>query len=667
MDALLLAARLILAAVCVVSGISKLFDLTGSQAAMRSFGVQERFTRAGGIALPIVEIVIAVLLVPAATARWGALLGLILLAIFVAGISYSLSRGRKFDCHCFGQLTSSEIGPSTLIRNAILAVLAAFVTISGFANNDPGPGLTDVFRGLDAFEWLMLAVAVILLAATAAIGWLLVHLLGQNGRLLVRLDRIEAALADADIEIAEDDEDDEDDEEEGLAFGAPAPAFSLSGLYGETMTLDSLRAAEKPVLLIFTDPGCGPCNAMMGDVGKWQRDLAEKLTIAVISRGSLEDNRNKAKQHNLTHVLMQKDNEVADAYQTYGTPTAVLVRPDGTIGSAAAGGAQQIHTLVKQAAEGKVPVPKPRLAALPRPTQARRPAANAQAPRGIASIGKDAPVVELSNLDGEPVKLADFAGHPTAVLFWNPGCGFCQRMLDDLKSWESDKPEGAPNLLVVSTGEVERNREQGLSSPVVLDSGFNVGRAFGASGTPSAVLVGADGKIASGLAVGGPTVISLLRNEAPNLLDPSAADEGHPEGRAPASPRGIGVGGKAPTVQLPDLDGKAVNLDEIRNGRTALLFWNPGCGFCQRLVEDIKRWEKDRPEGAPQLLLISTGDPDANRQHGFESTILLDQGFRTGEAFGASGTPSAILIDAEGNVASGLSVGGPDVMNLLRS
>jgi thiol-disulfide isomerase/thioredoxin len=308
-------------------------------------------------------------------------------------------------------------------------------------------------------------------------------------------------------------------------------------------------------------------------------------------------------------------------------------------------------------------VPRPRLAAVPRPAQVRQPAPNAQAPRGIASIGKDAPVVELSNLDGEPVKLADFAGHPTAVLFWNPGCGFCQRMVDDLKAWEADKPEDAPNLLVVSTGEVEANREQGLASPVVLDSGFNVGRAFGASGTPSAVLVGADGKIASGLAVGAPTVISLLRNEAPNLLDASAVDE--PE--APAAPRGVPVGGKAPTVQLPDLEGKEVNLDEIRNGRTALLFWNPGCGFCQRLVEDIKGWEKERPEGAPQLVLISTGAPEANREHGFESTILLDQGFRTGEAFGASGTPSAILIDAEGDVASGLSVGGPDVMNLLRS
>ena len=106
MDALLLAARLILAAVFLVSGISKLFDLSGSQKAMRSFGVPENMTRVGGILLPIVEIVIAVLLIPVVTARWGALLALVLLAVFIAGISFNLSRGRKFDCHCFGQLLS---------------------------------------------------------------------------------------------------------------------------------------------------------------------------------------------------------------------------------------------------------------------------------------------------------------------------------------------------------------------------------------------------------------------------------------------------------------------------------------------------------------------------------------------------------------------------------
>ena len=48
-----------------------------------------------------------------------------------------------------------------------------------------------------------------------------------------------------------------------------------------------------------------------------------------------------------------------------------------------------------------------------------------------------------------------------------------QRMVDDLKAWESDKPEGAPNLLVVSTGEAERNRAQGIQSTLLLDQGFN--------------------------------------------------------------------------------------------------------------------------------------------------------------------------------------------------
>jgi peroxiredoxin len=135
----------------------------------------------------------------------------------------------------------------------------------------------------------------------------------------------------------------------------------------------------------------------------------------------------------------------------------------------------------------------------------------------------------------------------------------------------------------------------------------------------------------------------------------------------PSAPRGVQQGTKAPSVELPDLDGKRVALDDIRNGRTALLFWNPGCGFCQRLVGDLKEWETSRGENAPQLVLISTGSADANREHGLSSTILLDQGFSTGEKFGAAGTPSAILIDEKGNIASDLAVGGPGVMSLLRS
>jgi thiol-disulfide isomerase/thioredoxin len=110
---------------------------------------------------------------------------------------------------------------------------------------------------------------------------------------------------------------------------------------------------------------------------------------------------------------------------------------------------------------------------------------------------------------GKQVDLVDFRGSKTLVLFWNPGCGFCQRMLDDLKAWEAHLPKGAPKLLVVSTGTVEATQALGLRSPVLLDEGFHAGSKFGANGTPMAVLVDAEGKIASELAAGAPAVLAL--------------------------------------------------------------------------------------------------------------------------------------------------------------
>jgi protein-disulfide isomerase len=94
-------------------------------------------------------------------------------------------------------------------------------------------------------------------------------------------------------------------------------------------------------------------------------------------------------------------------------------------------------------------------------------------------------------------------------LLANPGCGFCQQMLPDLKEWEEKAPEGAPRLVVVSAGSEEANREMELASPVLLDQQFATGRAFGASGTPSAILVDAEGKVASDVAVGAPAVMEL--------------------------------------------------------------------------------------------------------------------------------------------------------------
>jgi len=63
---------------------------------------------------------------------------------------------------------------------------------------------------------------------------------------------------------------------------------------------------------------------------------------------------------------------------------------------------------------------------------------------------------------------------------------------------------------VVSTGTKEANQPMGLRSTVVLDQGFASGKVFGAGGTPWALLMDEQGKIASELAVGAPGVLALL-------------------------------------------------------------------------------------------------------------------------------------------------------------
>jgi thiol-disulfide isomerase/thioredoxin len=280
-----------------------------------------------------------------------------------------------------------------------------------------------------------------------------------------------------------------------------------------------VRSSGKLVLLLFTDPNCGPCNALLPEIGRWQAEHQDKLTITLVSRGDPEENRAKAQEHGLRNVVLQEDWEVSEAYEVGGTPSAVLVRPDSTVGSPVAGGAEAIRTLVSQVLEAPT-----RMSLLP---GAPDPAASAEVVQGppcpncgkvhaaaptvpaAQKVGEEAPQVKLPNLEGHTVELADFRGDETLVLFWNPGCGFCQQMLPDIKEWEATSPKGAPRLLVVSAGSEEANREMGLASPVLLDKQFAVGRAFGASGTPSAVLVDAEGKVASEVAVGAPAVMEL--------------------------------------------------------------------------------------------------------------------------------------------------------------
>src|SRR5205823_12304223 len=117
----------------------------------------------------------------------------------------------------------------------------------------------------------------------------------------------------------------------------------------------AVRARGQPLVLLLTDLAGGPCTALLPEIGQWQRDHPAKMRVALLSRGTVEANRAKVTEPGVTQVLLQKDREVADAYQAYGTPSAVLVRQDGTIGSPVAQGADAIRALVTATLNGTVP------------------------------------------------------------------------------------------------------------------------------------------------------------------------------------------------------------------------------------------------------------------------------------------------------------------------
>ena len=356
----------------------------------------------------------------------------------------------------------------------------------------PGPGarLANALGDRPAAERALLGGEMAVLAVLLVMGWLALQLARQQGRLLLRLETARWGT------IANSPPD------EGLPLGDRAPGFTLASVDGGEVALGQLQAEGRPVVLLFVDAGSGPCAALMPEIARWQRDRAEAVTIAVIGRGPIAACAALAREHGLTRVLAQRDREVAEAYATLTVPSAVLIDRDGVIASKGAVGPDAIRALLAH------------LTAPPAPN-----GDELRAMPGISQIGQPAPAVSLSSLSGESASLENFRGAPTLVLFWNPDCGYCQRLLDDLKSWEMRAPADAPRLLVISRGEAEENRELGLRSPILLDQTFEAARAFGARGTPAAVLIDASGRIASDLARGMTAVRALVESEraAPRL------------------------------------------------------------------------------------------------------------------------------------------------------
>jgi thiol-disulfide isomerase/thioredoxin len=120
----------------------------------------------------------------------------------------------------------------------------------------------------------------------------------------------------------------------------------LTAYAGGTRSLTQLLDHGKPVLLIFTNPTCGPCVVLFAEIKEWQQSHSDRLTIALISFGTIKENFVNVARNGLGQVLLQQQREVAEKYGADVTPTAVVVNSRGRIASPVAAGADEIRALL---------------------------------------------------------------------------------------------------------------------------------------------------------------------------------------------------------------------------------------------------------------------------------------------------------------------------------
>ncbi len=294
----------ILSAVFGLAGALKLLDRPSGSYWIGILG-GGRAVRIGMRMLPFVELTVAGgLLIPAVTPI-AARFALVLLIVFTLVLLAALRSGIVEPCGCFGETTAAH--PSLSIARNALLIVAALVAVF-----DPPLSTDAVKRAEIVFAITTSAIAVI-----------------QSRRLeqLRRERTAGSALTHVD------------------PLDVPVTLTKGASIAPRRWLIDG-----RHLLIVFVDPVCGPCRRLLPAVARWQHTSSPALSIAVVSRGQIEENRLLAHELALAPIAVQHDNTLARWFGIAGTPAALLLDPDGSVVQGPVAGARSITALAEAAA-----------------------------------------------------------------------------------------------------------------------------------------------------------------------------------------------------------------------------------------------------------------------------------------------------------------------------
>lgn len=132
---------------------------------------------------------------------------------------------------------------------------------------------------------------------------------------------------------------------------------------------------------------------------------------------------------------------------------------------------------------------------------------------------------------------------------------------------------------------------------------------------------------------------------------------------------GLPIGAPAPAFALPDLNGKTVILEKLLAANKPILFFfvSPTCNPCKALLPEIEAWQAELKDKL-NFVFISSGKARENAEkfggEGFKQ-ILLQKEREVAELYFATWTPTAFLVNADGNVGSEPAFGDVKIRELV--
>ena len=292
---------------------------------------------------------------------------------------------------------------------------------------------------------------------------------------------------------------------------------------------------------------------------------------------------------------------------------------------------------------------------------------NLSNPHDGLPIGAPAPDFELPDVNGRNVAFEHLLmqGKPMLFFFVSSNCNPCAALLPEIETWQKELRDKI-NFVFISSGNAKENSEKfaGVTEKqILLQNEREVGELFGALWTPTALLINADGTVASRVAAGDAAIRELIEKiKAENLASEFLfVANGNKNGNS-KPPK---IGENVPEFSIADLRGTAISQKDFQGKKTLVAFWSLTCPHCVTMMKDLREWEKEKGRDEPNLIVFSDGETEAHKDFDLKSPILIDKEYEIAEKLGMFGTPSAVLVNEDGKIVSETATGAPQIWALI--